>query len=51
MVLPDGNWEDPLGLRLLRVQQKILGVEASPTYVRLPIVSQKDKDKERVENT
>jgi hypothetical protein len=36
MVLPDGNREDTLLLRLLRVQQEILSVEASPTHVSLP---------------
>jgi hypothetical protein len=33
MIRPDGKWEDALLLRLLRVQQDVLGVEASPTDV------------------
>jgi hypothetical protein len=36
MILSDRNREDTLLLRLLCVQQDILGVEASPTHVSLP---------------
>ena len=36
MILSHRNRENTLRLRLLRVQQEILGVEASPTHVSLP---------------